>query len=194
MSTGNKFKRLAAATVAAALGAAMVVNIAAAQAPPNPPSRFVGQVTVNGAAAATGTVVEARIGGATCGTSTVFAASGQARYALDSPAADPAQAPGCGTDGATVTFFVGGQQAGTGTWRNYQLNTVDLVVAAAATVTPPATTTAAPTQPPTTPRAPVAGNFDGSSTGSEAPMLEILLVAAAIGLSGVAVAARARRS
>jgi hypothetical protein len=174
----------------------MVVSIAGAQAPPNPPSRFVGSVTVNGVAAATGTVIEARIGGATCGTSTVFQASGQARYVLDAPAADPAQAPGCGTDGATVTFFVGGQQAAqTGIWRNYQLNTVDLTVAPVATQPPAATpTTAAPTQPPTTPRAPVAGNFDGSSTAGNAPMLEIMLVAAAIGLSGVAIAARARRS
>lgn len=194
MSTGIKFRRLAAATVAAAIGAAMVVNIAAAQAPPNPPSRFVGSVTVNGVAATTGTVIEGRVGGASCGTTTVFQASGQARYVLDVPAADPASAPGCGTDGATVTFFIGGQQAAqTGIWRNFQLNTVDLSVAAA-TQPPAATPTAAPTTPASTPRAPVVGNFDGSSTGSDAPMLEILLVAAAIGLGGVAVAARARRS
>jgi hypothetical protein len=194
MSTGIKFRRLAAATVAAAVGAAMVVNIAAAQAPPNPPSRFVGAVTVNGVAAATGTVVEGRVGGATCGTTTVFQASGQGRYVLDVPAADPASAPGCGTDGATVTFFVGGQQAAqTGTWRNFQLNTLDLTAGGAATQ-PPATTTATPTTPAVTPRPPTTGNFDGSSSGSNMPMLEVLLVATAIGLGGVAIAARARRS
>lgn len=191
MSTGIKFRRLAAATVAAAIGAAMVVNIAAAQAPPNPPSRFVGSVTVNGVAATTGTVIEGRVGSATCGTTTVFQASGQARYVLDVPAADAASAPGCGTDGATVTFFVGGQQAAqTGIWRNFQLNTLDLTVAAA--TQPPAATATPPAA--ATPRPPVAGNFDGSSTGSNMPVLEILLVTAALGLGGVAIAARARRS
>jgi hypothetical protein len=173
----------------------MVVNVAAAQAPPNPPSRFVGTVTVNGQPAASGTLIEARIGGATCGTTTVFLASGQSRYTLDSPALDPAQAPGCGADGSVVTFFVGGQQAAqTGTWRNYQLNTVDLTAGPGAT-NPPATTTAAPTTaaPQTTPRAPATGNVDGS-TGSEAPMLEVMLIAAVLGLGGVALAARTRRS
>lgn len=197
MSTaGKKLRRLAAATVAAAIGAAMVVNIAAAQSPPNPPSRFVGTVSVNGQPAAAGTVVEARIGAATCGTTTVFTASGQSRYTLDSPALDPTQAPGCGADGSTVTFFVGGQQAGqTGVWRNYQLNTVDLTVGAQVTTTPTTpTTTAVPTTPATTPRAPVAGNFAGSEAGNGAPLLEVALVAVALGLGGVAVAARSRRS
>lgn len=199
MSTGIKFRRLAAATVAAVTGAAMVVSIAAAQAPPNPPSRFVGAVTVNGVAAATGTVIEGRVGGATCGTTTVFQASGQGRYVLDVPAADPASAPGCGTDGATVTFFVGGQQAAqTGVWRNFQLNTVDLTAGGAATQPPTTatatTTTAAPTTPATTPRPPATGNFDGSSTSNEAPMLGLLLVAGAVSLVGVGVAVRARRS
>ena len=197
-NSGNKLRRLGAATVAAVIGAAMVVNIAAAQSPPNPPSRFVGTVTVNGQPAAVGTVVEARIGGATCGTTTVFTAQNQSRFTLDSPALDPAQAPGCGQDGSTVTFFVGGQQAAeTGTWRNYQLNTVNLTVGAqtpATPTTPPTTATAAPTNPPTTPRAPVAGNFAGSEDGSGAPLLEIILVAAALGLGGVALASRARRS
>lgn len=194
-TTGKTLRRLAAATVTAALGAAMVVSIAAAQAPPNPPSRFVGTVSVNGQPAASGTVVEARIGGATCGTTTVFTANGQSRYTLDSPALDPAQAPGCGADGATVTFFVGGQQAAqTGTWRNYQLNTVDLTAGGQATTATPTTPTSVATTPATTPRAPVAGNFAGSSDGSGAPLLEIALVAAALGLGGVALAARTRRS
>jgi hypothetical protein len=113
-----------------------------AQSPPGPPSRFVGSVTVNGQPAAAGTVIEARIGDASCGTATVFLSGSEARYSLDSPGADPAGSPDCGTDGDTVTFIVGGTQANeTGTWRNFDLNTVNLTVSSAvATPTVPAAT------------------------------------------------------
>lgn len=185
MSFLNRTTRKLAFAVATALaGATMLVGVAAAQSPPTPPSRFVGSVTVNGAPAAAGTLIEARIGSTTCGATTVFMAGGQARYALDSPALEPTSNPNCGVDGSVVTFYVGGQQASqTGSWRNYQLNTVDLTVVPAA---------ASPT-PTRTPAPPVAGTTSASNETS-APMLELLLVAAALGLGGVAVAARARKS
>lgn len=182
-------KRLTAAVVAGAIASAMVVSIAGAQSPPNPPSRFVGSITVDGAPAAAGTLVEARVGSTTCGTTTVFTSGSEARYVLDSPAAEPTLSPNCGTDGATVTFYVAGRQAAqTGSWANYKLNTVNLTVSAA---------TATPTNPPTTPTAsitpsaPVAGNTGGDG-GPSTSLLEVTLVAAALGLAGVGLASTVR--
>ena len=115
--------------------------------PVSPPARFAGSVTVNGQSAGPGTAVEARVGGATCGTATAFISSGQARYVVDVFSADAAH-PGCGSDGTSVSFFVGGVQAGqTGTWHNYQLNTLDLTVGAAPTAVPTARPTLAPLPP-----------------------------------------------
>ena len=184
LSKWFKFQRMTGvAMMVAALGAALVVSIAAAQAPPNPPSRFVGAVTVNGAPAPAGTLIEARIGNAACGQSSVFMSGSEARYALDSPALDPAGSPGCGADGSTVQFFVGGQKANeTGSWANYRLNTVNLTVAPAAAPSP---------TPAKTPAAPVAGNAPDSG-GTSLPLIEFMLVAAALGLAGVGVAARVR--
>jgi hypothetical protein len=105
-----------------ALGATTV----SAESPPNPPARFVGSVKVDGAAPAAGTLIEARIGSATCGASTVFMAGGEARYTLDSPALDPGASPNCGVDGAVVSFYIGGKQPRDRRWANYQLNTVNL--------------------------------------------------------------------
>jgi hypothetical protein len=188
MKITKHLRRLGAALVLGALARALVVGAVAAQSPPNPPSRFVGSVMVNGAPATAGTLIEARIGSATCGSTTVFMSNGEARYVVDSPAIDPAGAPGCGADGSSVSFFVGGQKADqTGSWANYQLNTVNLTVSAAAATPPPTSTTAAPR---VTPAAPVAGNSSGA--GSSQPTLELLLVAMALGLTGVGVAARVR--
>lgn len=185
-SLSRTIRNTVSAVVAAAIAGALVVSVAGAQSPPNPPSRFVGSVTVNGAQPPAGTLIEARIGTATCGVSTVFYASGQARYTLDSPALDPSSSPGCGTDGSIVAFYVGGQKANeTGSWANYRLNTVDLTITAP--VTPAATVT--PTK---TPAPPVAGT--GAAGGSSLPLLEFMLLAAAVGLAGVGVAARVRNS
>lgn len=186
MHNTNRLKRMMAGVVAAAIGAAMVVSVAGAQSPPNPPSRFVGAVTVDGAPATAGTLIEARIGGATCGSTTVFMASGQARYVLDAPASEPTNSPNCGVDGSTVTFYVAGKQASqTGSWANYKLNTVDLAVTSTATTPAP---TAAPS---VTPSAPVAGN-SGSGPISGVSLIEIMLVAAALGLAGVGLASTVR--
>ena len=185
----KSFRRIAAAVTVAAIAGAMVVNVAGAQSPPNPPSRFVGNIVVDGAPAAAGTLVEARIGAVTCGATTVFMSGGEARYVLDSPASDPAQNPNCGADGSTVTFYVAGKQAAeTGSWANYKLNTVNLTVTTAAT-TPTAVPTAAPSK---TPSAPVAGNTAGTS-GTGISLLDLVLVAAALGLAGVGVAATVRK-
>lgn len=183
-------KRLTAAVAAGAIASAMVVSIAGAQSPPNPPSRFVGSITVDGAPATAGTLVEARVGSTTCGTTTVFMSGSEARYVLDSPAAEPTLSPNCGTDGATVTFYVAGRQAAqTGSWANYKLNTVNLTVSAAATTTP----TTQPTTPTAsiTPSAPVAGNTGGDG-GPSTSLLEVTLVAAALGLAGVGLASTVR--
>ena len=188
---GSLSRQLVIGAVAAMAATTLLASVAFAQSPPTPPSRFVGNVRVDGANAAAGTTIEARIGATTCGVTTVFTSGAEARYALDSSAAEPTQSPNCGTDGAVVTFFVGGRQANeTGTWRNYQLNTVNLTVTQA-TAPPTSPTTAAPTR---TPGAPNAGSGELSSgSGASAPMLEILLVASALGVVGVGIAARARK-
>lgn len=170
-----------AAVITATIGAAMVVGMAAAQAPPAPPSRFVGNVTVNGAPAAANAVIEARIAGAACGTTTVFASGSEMRYAIDVPALDPVANPGCGTDGSVVDFYVGGKKADqTGSWKNYELTTLNLsVVPATATVT-------------VTPLAPVTGNSGHSTSSSSTPLIAILFGAAILGLGGAGVAAQVR--
>ncbi|HEY6506402.1 MAG TPA: hypothetical protein VIY56_00230 [Vicinamibacterales bacterium] len=179
-------KQFVLAAVFALAATTMLATVAFAQSPPAPPARYVGNVRVDGVNATVGTVVEARIGNAACGSSSVFTSGSESRYALDAPALDPATSPGCGADGAVVTFYVGGRQANeTATWINYQLNTVNLTVTSAAPATPGTTPVA-------TPRPPTTGT--GPSDGSSAPSMELLLVAAAIGLTGagVAVGARAR--
>lgn len=189
-SLSKTIRNTVSAVVAAAIAGALVVSVAGAQSPPNPPSRFVGSVTVNGAQPPAGTLIEARIGTATCGVATVFYAGGQARYTLDSPALEPSSSPGCGIDGSSVAFYVGGQKANeTGSWANYRLNTVDLTITAPVT---PVATAVPTTTPGRTPAPPVAGN--GPASGSSLPLVEFMLLAAALGLAGVGAAARVRNS
>lgn len=167
------------------LSGALNAQTVSAESPPNPPARFVGSVKVDGANAPAGTTVEARIGSTTCGVSTVFTAGGESRYTLDSPALDPGATPNCGTDGAVVTFWVGGKKANeTGSWANYQLNTVNLTV-----TTPTATpATASPT-----PKPPTTGNFASDGESSAAWLFVVLgLGALAFGVGGVTVARRSR--
>jgi hypothetical protein len=155
---------------------------AAAESPPAPPARFVGTVKVDGANVAAGTLIEARIGSATCGIGATFNFGSDSRYQLDSPALDPGATPNCGTDGAVVTFYIGGKKAAeTGSWRNFDLNTVNL------TYTTP---TPAPT-----PKPPVVGNGtqDNGSGGSANWLFAVLgLGVLGFGLGGVAVARRVR--
>jgi len=181
--------RIGAAMAIALVGFALLVQATAAQSPPSPPSRFVGTVRVDGQNAASGTLIEVRIGSTTCGVTTVFGAGSEARYAVDSPAMDPGGSPNCGVDGSVVNFYVAGKLANeTGTWRNYQLNTVNLTVSSAAAT--PTTPGATPTR---TPAAPSAGTGTGTGTAN-VPLVEVMLVAAALGLAGMGLAARSRRS
>ena len=164
-----------------ALGATTV----SAESPPNPPARFVGSVLVDGQAPAGGTLIEARIGSATCGATTTFAAGGESRYVIDSPALDPGANPNCGVDGAVVTFYIGGKKANeTGSWKNYQLNTVNLTYT---TPTPSASATA-------TPKPPVTGFGTGTDSNNSATWLYAVLGlgALAFGVGGATVARRSR--
>lgn len=188
---------LALAVLAFAL---LGVSRAGAQSPPAPPARFVGSVMVNGAPATAGTTVEAKIGETTCGVGTVFVSGAEARYSLDSPALEPGGALDCGTDGASVSFFVGGVQANeTGTWLSYQLNTVNLTVTAATTPTPTTPTPSTPgagtpTPNPATPVAPITGS--GTMSSGEGVNAAWFMIAAALlglasaGAAGVSVARR----
>lgn len=181
-------KVLGGGVVAAALGivlfasGAFSASTVSAESPPNPPARFVGSVLVDGQAPAAGTLIEARIGNATCGVTSVFQAGGEARYVIDSPALDPGANPNCGVDGATVTFYIGGKLAReTGSWKNYQLNTVNLTY-----VTPTPTASA-------TPKPPVTGTGPVESDGSASWLFAVLgLSALALGAGGVSVARRSR--
>jgi hypothetical protein len=178
-------KLLGGGMLAAVLGAMLFANVAFAESPPNPPSRFVGSVLVDGQAPAAGTLIEARIGSATCGATTVFMAGSEARYVIDSPALDPGATPNCGVDGATVTFYIGGKLAAqTGTWHNYQLNTVNLTY-----------TTPTPTgSPSATPKPPTTGTGPATTDSSSAVWLFAVLGlgALALGAGGVTVARRSR--
>lgn len=179
-------KKLGAGSLALALGALLLgfagafsASEASAESPPNPPSRFGGSVLVDGKAPVAGTTIEAKIGTATCGVTTVFMNGAEARYILNSPALDPGATPNCGTDGAVVTFYVGGKKANeTGTWRNYDFNTVNLTV----------------TTPTPTPKPPSTGSGTVSGSGAEAAWLFAAfgLAALAFGIGGATVARRSR--
>ena len=173
----------------AATGAIAASAVAFAQAPPNPPSRFAGSVTINGAPAPAGASIQAKVGAANCGSAAVFIEAGQSRYVVDVPAADGTNA-GCGTDGATVTFLVNGVQAAqTGQWANFKLSDLNLTVGGAATATATATTTgtAAATS---TPRPPTTGS--GTEGGAETSWL-LLTVLGGVALGAGATAAAVTR-
>lgn len=170
----------ACATLAAVtLGAGAVI----AQAPPEPPARFVGTVTLNGQPAPAGTPVEARVGSASCGVAAVFVQGGQSRYTIDVPGA--ASQPGCGTPDAAVTFLVGGVPAAqAGSWRNYELNQLDLTASSATpTVQPPATPT---------PRPPSAGSGQPLDGGVSSLWLASAALLASLAFVGMGWAAARR--
>lgn len=183
-SATQNIARPGIALAAALLLALASFSVSLAQSPPNPPSRFVGSVTVDGAPAPAGTLIEVRIGATTCGVTTVFMASGEARYVVDSPALDPSSAPNCGTETSTVSFYVGGRLAAqTATWRNWELNQVNLTVTAA-------TPTVVPTP---TPKVPSAGNTIGTDYGFSPLWIASMAALAIVGFTGMGWAA-ARRS
>jgi len=173
-------KKLGAGSLALVLGALLFVSVVSAESPPNPPARFAGTVLVDGVAPAAGTLIEAKIGAATCGVATVFKQGADSRYVLDSPALDPGATPNCGTDGAVVAFFVGGPAATqVGSWKNYDINVLNLTV-----VTPPSPTA--------TPKPPSTGAGAATGSGTEAAWLFAAfgLGALAFGIGGATVARR----
>ena len=106
---------------------------------------------------------------------------------LDSPALDPGATPNCGVENAAVTFYIGGKLAReTGSWKNYQLNTVNLTY-----VTPTPVPGASPT---VTPGAPVTGTGPLAESNDSATWLFLVLGlgALAFGAGGVTVARRSR--
>ncbi len=184
----NVLKLLGGGWLAAVLGVALFAMSGAlgaatveAQSPPNPPARFVGSVLVDGQAPVAGTLIEARVGNATCGVTTTFQSGSESRYSLDVQALEPS-APNCGVDGSAVTFYIAGKQAAqTGSWKNYELNQLNL------TYTTPATT------PTATPRPPSTGEtFAQGGTSANWLFAAIGLGAIAFGVSGAAVARRSR--
>lgn len=190
-------KWLGSSAVAAALGLLLfgasgifTATGARAESPPNPPARFAGSVLVDGQAPAPGTTIEARIGSATCGTTSTFNQGSESRYRLDSPALDPGASPNCGTDGAVVTFYIGGKKAAeTGSWRNYDINVVNLTY----TTPTPTPTPAASATPSATPRPPATGSGIAGSDSTATWLFAALGIAAlAFGVSGAAVARRSR--
>jgi hypothetical protein len=171
-----------------AVAGVFTASDAAAESPPAPPAAFAGKVTVDGQPAAPGTVIQARIGAASCGVATVYSNAGEARYNLEVPALEPNSTPNCGVEGAAVTFWVGDRQAQeSGSWLNYQLNLVDLTVVTA-TATPSASPSAS-----ATPKPPVTGTGMGD-TGSDLSAVWLFTVlglgAAAFGAAGVAASRR----
>ena len=185
-------KMLGGSSLAAVLGVVLLgisgafnATSAAAESPPSPPARFVGSVLVDGKPATPGTSIELHIGSTTCGVTAVFTASGESRYAVDSPALDPGATPNCGTDGAAVTFWNGTRKANeTGSWKNYQLNTVNLTF-----------TTPTPS-PSATPKAPVTGSGIGSSDSEGTAVWLFVMLgfgALAFGVGGVTAARKSGR-
>jgi len=183
-------KMLGGSGLAAVLGVVLLgisgsfnATSVSAESPPSPPARFVGSVLSDGKPATPGTSIELHIGNSTCGVTPVFTASGESRYAVDSPALDPGAAPNCGVDGATVSFWIGGKKANeTGVWHNYQLNTVNL-------------TYTTPTPSPT-PKAPTTGSgLSSSDSGGTAAWLFVMLGfgALAFGVGGVTAARKSGR-
>ena len=166
---------------------ALMASTVSAESPPNPPSRIVGTVKVDGVNAPADTTIEAKIGNTSCGVTSVFASGSESRFTVDVPALDPGANPNCGTDGAVVNFFVGGKKANeTGKWANYELGIVNL------TVTTP--TPAPSASPSATPRPPVVGNTVDAAGGTAAIWLFAILGmgALAFGVGGVSVARRSR--
>jgi hypothetical protein len=170
---------------------------AQADTPPNPPSRFAGTVTIDGAPAPLGTVIEARINGNTCAEPVlVFTSGADRRYVIDVFAFNPGQNQPCGSPGSTITFHAGALTATqTGSWDNSELQILNLTfVSPTPTPTATATGTAPAATATKTPGPPKTGaGMESTSSGSGAWLLIALgLGAAALGAGGVAATRRAR--
>ena len=173
---------------AAMLGLALLLGLvgmsagaAIAQgAPPNPPARYAGTVTVDGTAAAAGASVQAWVGGAVCATTAVNAAG---TYVVDVSAS-------CGGAGTTVAFSVDGALATeTAAWSNSALNVTNLTVTTP--VEEPAAEEPAAEEPAAeTPAAPATGSGLATTSTTQAMLLALLGLTL---LSGTAVVTARKR-
>jgi hypothetical protein len=123
-----------------------------------------GRVTVNGQPAQFGTVVEAFIGATRCGQTTVTGFLLSTRYSLSVNSVT--QQSGCGTNGATVAYRVGGATASpNSTFTSGGNLNLDLSVSTSGpTPSPTASPTASPTPSPTT--SPTSTPSPGACTGA----------------------------
>jgi len=173
---------------AAMLGLALLLGLVgmsagaafAQGAPPNPPARFAGTVTVDGTAAGAGASVVASVGGAVCATTAVNAAG---TYVVDVSAA-------CGGAGTTVSFTVDGAAAAeTTAWSNSALNVSNLTVTTP--VEEPAVEEPAVEEPAAeTPAAPATGSGLATTSSTQAMLLALLGLTL---LSGTAVVTARKR-
>jgi hypothetical protein len=108
--------------------AALAITFTAVEAQRLPPHRFFGRVTLNGGSPPVGTMVEAFIGSARCGSGQT--SSGGA-YVVDVD--HLSSTPGCGTAGAMISFRVSGITATpTATFRDGGFEMLDLTASGAA--------------------------------------------------------------
>ncbi len=176
---------------------------ASAQTPPAAPSAFFGDVSVDGAPVAKGTLIEAVVNGSVCGDGRAGdpGTGGDDNYAIQVRAFDPQGVGGedCGSTGDTVIFYIGGVSAGmvggTGVWNSSTAQRVDLsyTTPTVAPTTSGSTTPGAGTAT-STPKAPTTGAGLGTGDSGTATWLYVALGlgAVAFGASGVAVARKSR--
>lgn len=119
-------------------------NLVYAEAPPEPPSRFVGQVLIEGVVAPNGSLVVAVLDNKVCASAKTFSANGQSRYVIDIPAS-------CSSATGSLSFTVSGLAAHehVNSWANYQLQQLDLTVTLPVKLTTPPTAGVAPRPPAT---------------------------------------------
>ncbi len=170
------------AGVVAATGVA-ALSTAVAAAAPQAPSSFHGLVTLDGKLPPEGAEVRALVAGVDCtqapaGSPNIVYEGESATYVIDVVHED--QRPGCGREGAPITFTVAGHEATpSATWK-FGLQRLDLDASSA------------------TPRVEVAGSVSElqSSTGDSSgfPVLALALVAlAVVGFGATAAGWRIRR-
>lgn len=148
---------LATLTLTAWIGGAVAV----AQAPP---ARVFGQISVNGETAAVGTRVEAFIDGKLCGEGLVRVLNPEFGVGYVVDVRPDSQESGCGDDGRTIRFKVGGQDAEQSeTYANGAFIRLDLTVQGAVQP-PPAGPTPAPFVSPTPVPTPAPSPADGGTT------------------------------
>jgi len=147
-----------AAAVVTLISSLMVASVSAQ--PPTPPNRLFGNVTLDGSPAPAGTQITATVGGNVCGQTT---AKSDSTYVLD--VVSSGQTAGCGTEGASVSFTVGGSPAGSASWSSGKFTSLDLAGGPAPPTVVP--TVAPPTVAPVTPTPVIVtgtgGYLDGGS-------------------------------